>query len=45
MPNPFFLLNGERVHGDLIVGLQGNFITDCPYTLETLKFLITEDDR
>lgn len=38
-----FRLGEREVTGDFLIGLEGNYMVDCPYSLESVKFLVKYD--
>lgn len=35
-----FILGNMHLNGDFLIGLDGNYLVDCPYTFKSIKFLV-----
>lgn len=41
----FYIGNKKVENACFLCGLEGNYLTDCPYTLKSMKFLVKHDER
>jgi len=39
-----FTFGNKCLNGDFLIGLDGNYLADCPYSLESVKYLVKQND-